>query len=252
MIKVPQFSMRVMASVMEPKTIELKGNAVVLKNSVITQTDLRLEQLLKTNNNNYQLNPFDSGAGNRPLEKKLSRNDLFCITHIGLSLTKQQEVDGQTVYANIPLFTYPEQSVFNGTGEAKALETVYQASLDFKTSAQGRLENYLTHHNRYVPERGNIVAEAPQGAIFPMYGPTFEQRGYSRINPNLLIDGDQDNIFDLRLGSGVLAGIDGSGSDGDFADTRNVLVLFVRGFKVEGVAYEKPKNQRAAKMGTTV
>jgi hypothetical protein len=33
MIKVPQFSMRVMASVMEPKTIELKGNAVVLKNS---------------------------------------------------------------------------------------------------------------------------------------------------------------------------------------------------------------------------
>lgn len=206
---------------------------------VITPNDLRLEQVLSPSNNNYSFDPYEGNSNqDRPLEKRLSRNDLFVATHIAVNITKQNAVVTPKEYANFPLFTWPDPVIFDGDGEAKSLETVFQGKINMQTASMVRFQNFLTHNCRFVPERISAIAgEAPDTyTVYGEYGPDNDHRGYYRLNPNMLIDGTEDNKFQLSLGAGDHSAIDGAGEG---IDTRNVLVLLVKGFSISGVAFEE-------------
>lgn len=196
---------------------------------IITATDLRLQQMLLESQNVYEFDPYENRNVGAPLQQQLSRNDLFCITHIAVNVTKQNTEATPSEYGNYPLFTFPDPEFFSGTGEAKALETIFNGKLSFSTSALTRLESFLLHNCRYVPERTS-EQEGEGPLIYQQYGPTAEARGYCRLNPNLLIDGQEDNKFTIRLGSGTFEGIEGDG------DPNNVIVLMAKGFRVSGIA----------------
>lgn len=202
----------------------------------ISQGDLRLESVLDKNLSTYKFDTLGIGnAQQRPLEKKLNRNDLFFITDMALCITKQDTVSTVKKYSNFPLYTYPDPSVFvgiNGSAQTEkdALQTVYNSELTLITGSQKRNNGILTHNFRYLSEMS-----FEKGS--PLYGPNDPERGYYPIEPTLVLTGKQDNSFELVLGAGereVIAG--GLSAANEAVNTTNVVVLLLKGFFASNAA----------------
>ena len=190
---------------------------------IINQNTLRIEQPLVTGRNSYKFDLYENSGSDRPLEEKLNRNDVFFMTHLALCLTKQDETTTPKQYGNYPLFTHPDPNYFIGangatTPEWQSLLPIFSGGkLTLKTSPVERLKDFLTLHLMYVPERGYLIAAAPQvNAELPQYGPSMEERGFFRTNPTIIIDGNENNSVELSLGAGdttnIAGGIDGAGA----------------------------------------
>lgn len=215
-------------------------------NFIITEASLRVEQLLVNNQNTYNFDLYQGTSNtDRPLEIKLNRNDLFFATHIAIGITKYDPSKSPVWYGNYPLWTYPESNYFVGTGssaaiEYQALETVYEGNLTFQTGNVVRFGPVATSNFKYVPEGRYLLGVASSTnttAQDPQYGPAKEGRGFQRVTPNLVIDGQQTNIFSLQLGAGDTTNIAGATNAGGTAvNTRNVLVLQVYGFRAVNAA----------------
>jgi hypothetical protein len=207
---------------------------------LINQSTLRVEQELSATKDSYVFDLYEgTQSSDRPLEIKLSRNDLFFATHIAVCLTKQDTSTTPAQYGNFPLYTYPEPNFFAGDDstnpkEFLALETVYNGSYTFKTKTVERISEMATLHNRFVPEAQYLIAAGSQlEDSLPGYGPTLENRGFKALEPAVVIDGNQNNEFRLELGEGDRSLIAGTVDNaGDAVNTRNVLVLLINGFKV--------------------
>jgi len=215
-------------------------------NFIINQDTLRVEQVLSATQGTYNFDLYEgTQSTDRPLEKKLNRNDLFFATHFGLCITKQDDTNDN--YGNYPLFTYPEPEFFLGNDGAsllewEALETVFAGKLSFKTKSVERITDFLTHNFRYVPERVLSVSTTNSYNTHPQYGPTDEARGYYQLTPSLVIDGNQNNTVNVALGRGdrtvIAGGIDAANLS---VDTSNVLVLLLHGFSVSNAAEKENK-----------
>lgn len=211
---------------------------------IITETTLRVEQVLAANKNSYVFDLYQgNGNTDRPLENKLNRNDLFFVTHLALLIGKHDESTNPKQYANTPLFTHPDPNYFIGapTGVPKefaALEAIYQGILMLSTANVERFGPFLADQLKYVPEAQYQIAASPQvNNEYPQWGPSLEGRGFHRITPNLVIDGQQTNRFVLTLGSGNIAAIEGAVNGSNQAvTTRNFLALKVHGFRAIGAA----------------
>ncbi|MCF8237698.1 MAG: hypothetical protein K9I85_06050 [Saprospiraceae bacterium] len=213
---------------------------------IITESNLRVEQLLESNKNQYQFDLYQgSGSTDRPTEIKLNRNDLYFATHVALGIAKYDPSKTPVWYGNFPIFTYPDSNYFVGTGasaaiEYQALETIYQGELTFTTGNVNRFGPLMTDTLKYTPNRPfelGVASSAATTAVFPEYGPTMAGRGFHRLTPNLVVDGQQTNVFTLNLGGGDYTNIAGAtNAAGSAVNTRNVLVLQLHGFRAVNAA----------------
>ena len=208
---------------------------------IISQKTLRLQRELKSNLNSYLFDFREFSDGNSTGSNRLNQNDLFFMTDLALCVSKQDKTAGD--YGNFPLFTHPDPNYFIGDDtagnlEAHALETIYNGTMTFKTSPVERIKDFLTLNLRYVPERGYMNQAAPQiAAEWPQYGPSKAERGFYSLQPNIILDGQDDNKAELTLGQGnktlIAGGVDNANAA---VPTSNLVVLLVSGFVVENGA----------------
>ena len=209
---------------------------------IITPTDLRLESALLENNNLLRFDPYEGNANtDRPLENKLSRKDMFFITHVALGIAKFDDTSGNG--GTYPIYHYPDSNYFDGvkTGinEWESLENLWNGTLSMKTGSIERLDNFLLLNCRYVPPAPytELGGTPSPNAIHAQYGPSHGERGFYPIVNTIVLDGDESNDFTVALGEGERTNIDGSAdSAGAGVDpgTRNVAILLLKGFLVNG------------------
>lgn len=206
---------------------------------IVNQHTLRVEQVLSASQNSYTFTLRDTG-NSRPLERRLNTNDLFFLTHIGLMLCKQDTSTTPPQYGNFPLFTNPDPNYFDGDNsggtpaEFDALNCVYNGELTLATTPVERLKDFSTTILRYVPERGYLEPTTDQDDVeYPQFGPNLDYRGFFRLTPNIILDGDENNTVVVDLGAGdttqIVGAVDRAGQS---VNTRNVLVLMLHGFNV--------------------
>ena len=207
-------------------------------NFLIQEKTLRLEQLLIPGRNSYLFDLFENSSSDRPGEKKLNKNDLFLIAAMALNVTKQVSASDPST-GNYSLYTFPDPNFFvgdpaSGLDEYQCLKTIWNGFTTIKTSPVERVRDFHNTHFLYNPERGTIIEASPQvGPDDPQYGPFNESRGFYAMNPNPVIDGNENNTIELILAKGDTAVIDGSvTSAGAAATTRNAVVYLINGFVI--------------------
>lgn len=200
---------------------------------IINEKTLRLEAPLSATRSSYNLDLFENRGSDRQLEEKLNRNDLFFLTHIAMGVAQQDTTAGH--YANFPVYFHGDQNVFVGNDgggdpdslESYCVESLYNSKVNIKTSPVERLKDFLTYNFRYVPEQVANTTAKTTG----QFGPTMEQRGFYPLNPNIIIDGYDNNTIELQLGTGGYTNIAGGINASNVAvDTSNVLVFLLHGF----------------------
>ncbi len=209
---------------------------------IISERTLRLEAELIQGKNTYEIPVVENKGSDRPLERKLNRNDGFVLSHIGFALTKQDTTKTPQEYGNFPLFTNPDPNYFvglaGGDSEASAIETPYNGDLSLKVNNTEIIQEFAVLHTRYVPERGYTRVAAPQiAAEYPQYGPGMEERGFYPYSISSILNGQDNNIVKINLGAGntslIAGGVDESGAA---LDTRNVIVIFLHGYEIAEAA----------------
>lgn len=205
---------------------------------IITERTLRFETLAEANKNSYDFNMFENKGSDRPLERKLNRNDGFVLSHIGFGLTKQDLSTNPPKYGNFPVFTHPDPNFFSGAAggntEVESLESAYSGALTVKVNNTEIIQQFALLHNRLVPERGYTLQGAPQLANeWPQYGPSIEERGFYPYSINVIFNGQDNNVITLEMGQGNTSLIAGGVDDqGAAVNTRNVLVVMLHGYEI--------------------
>lgn len=221
-------------------------------NFITQRQELRIEQLLKANQNQYQ---FQLKQGNNtsdgPVNILLNDEDAFVIVGTALYVKKQNTTAVPNQYANSQPFSYPDPQVFTGAPagqpkEYEALLTIWNGTLAFNTGSLQRIKPMDTLSHLYVPPAQVIPSD--DGTLLTLVNPTLAEFNgpnqdyfaYVEHQPTLLLDGKQNNVFTLNLGSGSLTGIDGSyAADGDQdAVPRNVVGLRILGILIHNGAAE--------------
>ena len=209
---------------------------------IITERTLRLEVPYIGGKNSYELAIVENKGSDRPLERKLNRNDGFVLSHLGFGITKQDTSVSPAQYANFPVLTFPDPNFFagvsGGISEAGCLECSYNGDVSLKVNNTEIIQEFSLLHNRFVPERGYTLLAAPQVANeWPMYGPHMEQRGFYPYSVNAILNGQDNNTLNFQLGAGNTEQIAGlTDKDGGAVNTRNVAVFFLHGYEIAEAA----------------
>ncbi len=207
---------------------------------IINRACLRVEQALAASKNKYSFDMYENASSDRPLERKLNRNDLFVVTDIALCLTKYDPTAGN--YANYPLYTFPDPNYFaglsGGVNEFESLRPIYNGEITLTTKPVERLEGFLSSNLLFVPEKQTFLTAGSQVNDEPaQYGPSHAERGFFSLQPNIILDGQENNTIELTLGTGqttLIAG--GFDNSGNAIDTRNAVVFMALGYEVKNGA----------------
>lgn len=197
-------------------------NALAIKypNSIISESDLRIENTIANTKNRYTFPILKSNGVDEITEIKLDKNDKFFVTHLGLFLAAQLTTSpGKAI-----LETYPNEQVFvTGVGFSPAdLEIAYNGILDIKIGSRTFVENFSTKSFRFVPQTQKSAATNKNQQI--------NIDGFVEWN-NLEFSGASDTEIAVTLpleGTVEMAAI--------AADTVNRLVLVAHGFLIKGAA----------------
>ena len=214
---------------------------------IINEKTLRVEETLSANKSVYKLDLYQNQGSDGELEIKLNRNDLFFLTHMAVCIGREDPTN--QAYANYPLYTFPDALVFDGDLsnspalyddlEAFCLEVVYNSLLTIKTVPVERIKNLWTGNFRYVPEQVSTASRLSQ------YGPSLEQKGFFPTQPNILLDGDDNNEIEIQLQLGGKSAIGGLIESDGTADTiQNKLVVLLQGYTVINGAKKVGQYQR--------
>jgi len=208
---------------------ELKGEAFITQRS-----HLRVEAALANNRPNYRFELFPNASTARNTEKRLNRNDMFCLTRMALGIAKYNPVSG--AYGNFPVYFNPDPNFFLGVPaaglpESECLNAVYNATVALRSGSTDRIPPFLTNVFRDVPERGYTFAVAPQ--LRPEHGQS-DDIPWFEFEPLVILSGQEDNIITLDLPTGSdLAVLQGGINQAAAAvDTRNVAIILLEGFVV--------------------
>lgn len=208
---------------------------------LITLANLRIEQVLAAGKNQYTFNLYEVIDSQRPLEIKLNRNDLFIPGYVGLTLAKYDSTVTGGNGGNYLLKTFPDPNYFVGTDgsgneEHVALNCVYNGKMTVKTDPVVRMRNLATSEFLYIPEKQEFITGTLSDQLKnepAQFGPTPEQRGYFRLQPQPIFNGNENNSVQVDLGEGdttlIAGGFDSGASP---VDTRNVLVFNALGYIV--------------------
>lgn len=210
---------------------------------LINQDTLRLEKKLSADRSSYQFDLYQNSGSDRPLEKKLNRNDVFCITHLALGVCKEDTSTNPAQYANSRTYHSADPNYFAGApaGQVKefvSVQTAWNGKLTIKTNTTDRLQEFLTQLLEYIPERGHTLQAGSQlNDEWGQYGPSLEEKGFFKLTPNIILNGQQNNKILMDLGEGDISSIEGTADSGGTAvNTRNVLVLLLHGFTIHEAA----------------
>ncbi len=208
---------------------------------------LRVEQALDSSRSSYKLS-LKSGSGTASNgvsgeEVYLDQNDAFVLCGLAIGIKKFDTSFTPDRYANYQLFTYPDPQYFVGTlanqaPEYEALMTIWNGQLSFRTSNLERIKPMDTSRFLYVPETQVINAIATDADTYPGNGLTnqrlaqyggrdWESQGFAELLPAKIIDGSEQNQFEISLGAGSINTIDGSyvAAGTQTATSRNTLVI---------------------------
>lgn len=195
---------------------------------------LRMETAIASTQNNYNFILKDPGQqpADGTIQQRLNDNDAFICVAVALNLKKFTTASP----GEFPLFTMPDRSYFTAAGQAAALESVYNGSIQFKTASTVRIDGISTSTMRYAPNSQYKLANPgtpvtpfglqsySPGIVNAEYGPTWEKRGYVDIVNYPIIDGSEQNLWTLTLGTATLTAV---GTDVN-------LTLFNAGILIKG------------------
>lgn len=213
---------------------------------VATQSYLRLEQNLQgaaTTQIKFDVLQTDNITGNvqNPIENRLKVTDIFvatavtlCIYKAGSSATASAVTTAERAKAALAWSANP--GVFSTAGEAANLNTIYSGYLRL-------LVNRVVYFEALDTQRFKRAGDVQAGLITATGGVTTQQDnqpdanyGFVGLNPTLTIGGASQNDFSLNMPAATsLAGTSSS----------NFLVLYFRGFQVQGAAAEFERAQRS-------
>lgn len=211
---------------------------------IIQRSELRLEQQLQANQNRYT---FQFKQGNNstdgPNAVLLNDQDAFVLVATQLYVIKYDPTDTPVPYNNSQRFTYPDPQVFVGApagraAEWQALFTIWNGTMVFNTNSLQRMKAIDLYSHLYAPQAQ--VVPSDDGTLLTLVNPTLAQfngpanDAWVEHQPTILFDGQQNNTFEINLGSGDTLAIDGSyaADGGQDATGRNFLGLRLLGLLV--------------------
>ena len=205
-------------------------------NAICSLNVLRIEQTISSVQNNYNFVMKDPGSvpADGSIQIRLNDNDGFIAVASALNLKKFTTASP----GSFPLFTFPDPSYFVGgtNTQADALESVYNGALTFKTASTVRIDSISTNVMRYAPDNQykTPTSSAPvtpfttpnysPGRVMPSYGPDWERRGFVDLENYPVIDGSEQNVWNLQLGTATLTNV---GTDVN-------MVLLIAGVLIKG------------------
>lgn len=201
---------------------------------LVQRSQLRMETPLINNKPNYRFELFPTTVNARVSEKRLNRNDLFCITSIALGITKWDAT--ADTYGNWPLYFYPDGNFFLGVAssvrESDCLNAVYNAVMSLKSGSTERIPPFLTADMRYSPERGFTYGVAASHILYNDHA-QLPKVPWQDTEPLVILSGQDDNVMSLDLPKSDLSVLQGGvNQSGSAVATRNVAVLLLDGFVI--------------------
>lgn len=195
---------------------------------VITQSYLRLQSAALTTQSSIQfgvlvneLAPNTSTVD--PSEKRLALVDNFLITEMRISLLKVATGDTASIS---PLFQFPNEYVFSGSGEAKNLESIYNSSFSLLINGETILDSWDTrrHYRVGTAQQGLAVSTAASNNTYQADNCDSASYGFFPVTPQIELRGNAKNKLTINLPVSVnLAGTSSS----------NYVVCELRGLLVQ-------------------
>jgi hypothetical protein len=182
--------------------------------SVLTQSDLILEQQLATGLTQYQFPVLNNQQGPSNTlfntEIRLNQQDSFVASAWGAFLLKAATI----VDATFIVHTYPNPVTFSGAGVAAALETIYNSYCKITCNNQVILPVWSLSRHRSVPQSQAIAADT---GVYP--GIAYDQidlssDGFYPMEPNVIFIGSKNYVIQVILPA-ALAAVDGTGTPSD-------------------------------------
>jgi hypothetical protein len=196
-------------SQMDARLVYKTGCDIVLKAKLsldvvmLTQSTLRLEQALILGRTQYTFGVLTSDLGSansQPTntEVRLKQQDSFITSNIAYRLAEPSSVS-DTTYIDC---TYPSPTIFNASGEAAALETLFKGQL--RVTVNGVVVLPTLHMGRFrlapVTQKQTGAANANAIAYDAINGAT---DGIMICEPNIVLIGSKGNIIEINLPVGV-------------------------------------------------
>jgi len=187
---------------------------------------LRVEETLANNKTRYKFDIKKTGT-ELATERKLDRNDLFVVTHIGVYLISQVST---TIGLEI-LQTYPNADVFvSATGfTPNHLNVVYSGWLEIKIGQKVNAEAIDMNRFKFIP------TSQQQAANNYINYSEFNQEAYAYWHPNLFyLHGTQNievHIEFPAITSAAYAAV--------AANTSNKLVFYPMGYLLKNTAKQR-------------
>ena len=228
------------------------GRNVQGQTPLITPYTLRMEVVLMPGKSTVKFYPKQKD-GDSNTECKLDESCLFYPKAYSLGIQKKvtstQDADHSEdgFLSCQPFFTYPDPNYFKhktGSGatlckESEALRALWQSKLSLTTGSYTVFNDFSTQRLLNIPHVGYQTPAMNGGdnPTYPAYGPTIEEQGFHRVNPSFVIDGNNDNCYQLELSSGLKDCIKGDVDDCG-RPACNVAVLLIDGYKFNGQYFQ--------------
>lgn len=156
------------------------------------------------------------------MDVQLSDNDAFVVTGIGLGLMKVAKTSGVEQPGTFDVIHYPDPVRFQTSGEAAALENVYNALFDLKIENGSLIDNFPTGKFRMAPNQQQTATIVPETVTGTMpWGGSFTLSGDKRVTASVNYRGSEYN------------GVQGPDGDDDYTIYG---VLFFDGYLISGGA----------------
>lgn len=238
---VPDAQRGVFERVVSTLSTQLGMNPELFKQSYkIMPTVLKLGVFLNTGISSYKLYPRKGADPTAPAGLNLlDQNDFFALDAISLRLSRFAYSAG--VYSNpgnYPMLTYADPNYFTGNGTAagkewESLQTLINGNLSLLVNNETMVDPTPAQDYFFNP----MATYTSSPLAYPQFGGSFEEKGYSPITPQIILDASADNAIQIDLANGAKANIDGSISTATTdSGVRNVLYAFLHGFKVKNLA----------------
>lgn len=169
----------------------------------LTQSALRLENLIATNRTNYVFAVLVNAVNNSSntvfnTEIRLNQQDSFITSSLRFYIGEPSSA----VDATWVDYTYPSPVVFSTAGEAAALETLYKGQLKITVNNVVVLPTMSLSRFRFVPFAQKATAAANQNGIGDDSIDSSSD-GLTMIEPNVILVGSKNSIVEINLPAAV-------------------------------------------------
>jgi hypothetical protein len=169
--------------------------------AVLSQSYLRLEQLLVGTTNTFKFpilsNQTGNGQGIRNTEKRLKLQDAFYVATTNIYLTKASSATSSALLLN----TYPNVIVFATAGEAAALEAFYNGWWSLTVNNVVIIPGFDLMQYRQVYQTQLTAATNSPIDMFDGTNNVINQ-------PNPVLIGQKDNFFQIELPAAIAGTVD--------------------------------------------